>query len=195
MFSTTKPQTVSIFFAGVITVGAEMSFHLFCLVVLLIQSVYPNVQRKSVYRPSWLSVIKFSTYQYKFRNENRVSVLLYPARNHLTVETRARRTSVSNIGFGIQRKPRRKTCTDLPDSVTSFILSAYQSFLFIMEMVFRYWYTQQEIISLQKRVLYFRLMSHHSISSSRIRYPNKARRKTRKPLPGMTTSECPVKKW
>ena len=32
----------------------EMSFHLFCLVVLLILSVYPNDQRKSMYRPSRL---------------------------------------------------------------------------------------------------------------------------------------------
>ena len=32
----------------------EMSFHIFCLVVLLIQFMYPNNQRKSVYRPSRL---------------------------------------------------------------------------------------------------------------------------------------------
>ena len=54
MFSPTKPRTVSIFFAGVITVGAEMSFRLLCLVVLLIQSVYPNDQRKNMYRHSRL---------------------------------------------------------------------------------------------------------------------------------------------
>ena len=60
MFSTTKPRTVSVFFAGVITDRAEngwwreMSFHLLCLIVLLIQSVYPKDQRKSVYRPSRL---------------------------------------------------------------------------------------------------------------------------------------------
>ena len=33
-------------------VGGEMSFHVFYLDVLLIQSVYLNAQRKSVYRPS-----------------------------------------------------------------------------------------------------------------------------------------------
>ena len=50
----------------------EMSFHLLCLVVLMIQSVYPNDQRKSMYRPSWLIVIRFSAYQYNFRNENSI---------------------------------------------------------------------------------------------------------------------------
>ena len=59
------------------------------------------------------SVISFSAYQYDFRNENNVSVLLYPVKKHLASETRAvHRTdgaiSSPHLGFGIQRKPRRK---------------------------------------------------------------------------------------
>ena len=80
MFSPTKPRTVSIFFAGVTVEGGrlacgEMSFHLLCLVVLLILSVYPNDQRKNAL-PSFTtqvsSVISFSAYQYNFRNENSI---------------------------------------------------------------------------------------------------------------------------
>ena len=43
----TTPRTVSNFFAGVILCGMAV-LCLFCLGVLLNQSVYPNVQRKSV---------------------------------------------------------------------------------------------------------------------------------------------------
>ena len=125
MFSPTKPQTVSVFFAGVIRIGGrrlasgEMSFHVFYLDILLIQTTSPNDQRKSVYRPSWLSVIRVSACQYNFRNENDVSVLIYQARNHLTVGTRVRRTSVNNIGFSIPRKPRIKTYTVIPRTISS----------------------------------------------------------------------------
>ena len=113
-------------------VGGEMSFHVFYLDILLIQSVYPNDQRKSVYRPSWLSVIRVSAYQYNFRNENNVSVLINPVRNHLTVGTRARLTTLGNIGFSIQMS-RRKTCTVIHDSVSSG--SRLINITFVMKMV------------------------------------------------------------
>ena len=154
-----------------------MSFHLFYLDVLLIQSVYPNDQRKSVYRPSWLIVIKFSAYQYKFRNENSVSALIHPVKNHLTVETRARRTSLGNIGLGIPRKPRRKTCTVIPrtssSSLTNHPFSLWK------------WYFSSNTPS--KKSSRFRnacraydWWHHHLISSSRIRYPNNLQKKNSK---------------
>ena len=94
-------------------VGGEMSFHVFYLDVLLIQSVYLKKKKKSVYRPSWLSVIRDSAYQYNFRNENDVSALIHPARNHLTVGTRVvLQTDVAisspHLGFSIQIKPEEK---------------------------------------------------------------------------------------
>ena len=66
----------------------------------------------------------------------------------------------------INRITSEKVRTVLPDSVTSFNLSVYQSFLFIMEMVFQFQYHQQKIISLLERVPCFRLMvpSHLLIS-------------------------------
>ena len=59
------------------------------------------------------SSVVISVYQYDFRNENNVSVLIHPVRNHLDSKTRAvYRTngaiSSPHFGFGIQRKPRRK---------------------------------------------------------------------------------------
>ena len=67
----TTPRTVSSFFAGVILCGRAVVC-LLCLDVLLFQSVYPNIQRKSVWRPSRLSVANFSVWQYEFRNENSI---------------------------------------------------------------------------------------------------------------------------
>ena len=122
MFSPTKPQTVSTFFAGVIIVGGgrlaigEMSFHLFCLVVLLIQSVYPNDQWKSVCRPSWLINILQSLGLpiIPFHNKNGVSVLIHPVKIHLTVGTRAvlqtnGTISSPHLGFGIQINHQKKS--------------------------------------------------------------------------------------
>ena len=182
MFSPTKPQTVSVFFAGVIRFGGrrwacgEMSFHLFCLVVLLIQSVFPNDQRKSVYRPSWLSVIRDSVYQYNFRNENSVAVLIYPVKNHLTVGTRARLTSLGNIGFGIQIKPRRKTCTVLPrtssSSLTNHPFSLWKWYFGL--------YTPSKKSSRFRNACRASDWWHHLISSSRFRYPNNLQKKNSK---------------
>ena len=53
----------------------EMSFYVFWLVILLIQSVYPNDQRKNAlpsFTTQMSSVISFSAYQYNFRNENSI---------------------------------------------------------------------------------------------------------------------------
>ena len=146
MFSPTKPQTVSIFFAGVIKVGwrrlagGEMSFHIFCLDILLIQSVYPNDQRKSVHRPSWLSVIRVSAYQYNFRNENNVSVLIDPVRNHLTVGTRVCQSDFARqYRIRHPNKTQKKNVYRPSEDEFEFV---DQSSLFIMEMVFRSLYTQ-----------------------------------------------------
>ena len=144
----------------------EMSFHLFCLDILLIQSVYPNDQRKSVCRHSWLSVIRVSAYQYNFRNENNVSVLIDPVRNHLTVGTRVCQSDFARqYRIRHPNKTQKKNVYRHSEDEFEFV---DQSSLFIMEMVFRSLYTQQEIISLQKRVPCFRLMppSHLLISVS-----------------------------
>ena len=83
--SPTKPRTVSVFFAGVITVGAEMSVRRDELLPFMSGCTLDSVRvsecpaKKCV--PSFLtqvsSVISFSAYRYDFRNENNVSVLLY----------------------------------------------------------------------------------------------------------------------
>ena len=80
MFSSTKPRTVSIFFAGVITVGAEMSVRRDELSPFLsgctIDSVRVSEWPAKKYVPSFTtqvsSVISFSAYQYNFRNENSI---------------------------------------------------------------------------------------------------------------------------
>ena len=77
-------------------------------------------------------------FQYNFRNENSVSVLIHPVRNHLTVGTRARLTALGNIGFGIPRKHQKKNVYRHSEDEFEFV---DQSFLFIMEMVFRSLYT------------------------------------------------------
>ena len=56
--------------------------------------------------------------------------MIHQVRNHLTVETRSRRTSLGNIGFGIQIKPRRKTYTVIPrtssSSLTNYSFSLWK---------------------------------------------------------------------
>ena len=130
-----------------------------------------------MYRPSWLIVIKFSAYQYKFRNENSVSALIHPVRNHLTVGTRARRTAVSNIGFGIPRKHQKKNVYRHSACKFEFV---DQSFLFIMEMAFRSWYTSKKSSRFRNACRAYDWWHHHLISSSRIRYPNNLQKKNSK---------------
>ena len=103
----------------------EMSLHLFYLDVLLNQSVYPNDQRKSVYRPSWLIVIRFSAFNITF----------------------VMKMVICSLDTSSKKSSRFRNACRASD----------------------WWY--------------------HLISSSRFQYPNKTRRKTRKPLPGMTTSD------
>ena len=99
---------------------------------------------------------------------------LYPVRNHLTVETRARRTSVSNIGFSIPRKPRIKTYTVIPRTISSSLTN--HSFSLWK------WYFGLDIPS--KKSSRFRNACraskwwYHLISSSQIRYPNKTQKKS-----------------
>ena len=114
-------------------------------------------------------------FQYNFRNENDVSVLIYQARNHLTVGTRVRRTSVNNIGFSIPRKPRIKTYTVIPRTISSSLTN--HSFSLWK------WYFGLDIPS--KKSSRFRnacraydWWHHHLISSSRIRYPNNSQKKS-----------------
>ena len=87
-----------------------MRHHTWHLVPILYPFVAQITSEKMRYRPSWLSDILHSLALpiIHFRNENNIEVLLYPVRNHLTVGTRLRQTSVSNIGFGIQIIPRWK---------------------------------------------------------------------------------------
>ena len=131
MFDTTKPRTVSVFFAGVIGVGAEISVRrdelsVFCLFVLLNQSVYPNVHRKSVYRPSRLSNILhyLGLPIIPFRIENGISFLIDPSKkssrfkNASVLQTDVTISS-PHLGFGIQKTPEEKCEKPLPGRTTS----------------------------------------------------------------------------
>ena len=152
--------------------------------------MYPNDQRKSVYRHSWLSVIRVSAYQYNFRNENNVSVLIDPVRNHLTVGTRACQSDFARqYRIRHPNKTQKKNVYRPSEDEFEFV---DQSSLFIMEMVFRSLYTQQEIISLQKRVPCFRPMSPSHLLISDLVSKENPEEKCEKPLLGWATSEWPV---
>ena len=149
------------------------------LVPILYSFVSQITSEKMRYRPSWLIDIHHSLGWpiIPFHYENSVAVLIYPVRNHLAVGTRVRRTALGNIGFGIKRKPIRKTCAVIPktssSSLTNHSFSLWK------------WYFGLDIPS--KKSSRFRnacraydWWHHHLISSSRFQYPNNFQKKTSK---------------
>ena len=97
-----------------------MNFQIFCLDVLLTQSVYPNVQRKSMYRHSCLSVIRLSAYQYNFRNENSICWFSQPMREKSVIHTFIS-CCIDMPRRKVLEVPSRVTSTDFISLLTSVI--------------------------------------------------------------------------